>query len=222
MNKKLNIIILLLCFSFFLSACKTKQYETMLLITETDAAFTESDVSNADAGMSESTVIKTEEELKSSYFVHICGAVRYPGVYEVASESRVFEVLNLAGGFTDEAATDAVNLAMLVIDGSKIQIPTLEEVTAMSEASNGQDKTDWVSKGSDSASNVNEQLTILVNINTASLETLMTLPGIGKVKAESIIIYREEKGRFTVIEDIMKITGIKDAVFGKIRDKICV
>jgi len=218
MNKKFNIIILLLCLSFFLSACKTKQYETMLLINGNDAACTESDVSNADAGMSN----ETEEELKSSYFVHICGAVLNPGVYEVSSESRVFEVLNLAGGFTDEAATDAVNLAMLVIDGSKIQIPTLEEVTAMSGASNGQDKTDWGSKGSGNPVNGSEALTNLVNINTASLETLMTLPGIGKVKAESIILYREEKGRFTVIEDIMKITGIKDAVFGKIKDRICV
>ena len=218
MNKKFNIIILLLCLSFFLSACKTKQYETMLLINGNDAVCTESDVSNADAGMSN----ETEEELKSSYFVHICGAVLNPGVYEVSSESRVFEVLNLAGGFTDEAATDAVNLAMLVIDGSKIQIPTLEEVTAMSGASNGQDKTDWGSKGSGNPVNGSEALTNLVNINTASLETLMTLPGIGKVKAESIILYREEKGRFTVIEDIMKITGIKDAVFGKIKDRICV
>ena len=211
MKIKLNKIVLLLCFSIFLSACNTKQYEIELVSTQPDESHGES------YAISDEVEGAVMEALSDSlYFVHICGAVINPGVYEVTSGSRIFEVLNLAGGFTDDAATDAVNLAMMVIDGSKIQIPTVEEMMAEPP-----DAT-WVSGEQQAETGNTKVQTDLVNINTAPLESLMTLPGIGKAKAESIIRYREEKGRFNVIEDIMKISGIKDAVFGKIKDKICV
>jgi competence protein ComEA len=224
MNKKLNIIVLLFCFGIYLSACGGKQYEIELLAPDTDASA--SDLKTDLPG----TIIPSEDgenqtpsedalSESSSSFVHICGAVMNPGVYEVAADSRIFEVLKMAGGFTAEAATDAVNLAMTVVDGSKIQIPTIDEVAALTEAESA-----WVSHNENGTASVNssDTPTGLVNINTAGMDALMTLPGIGKAKAESIITYREENGKFNVIEDIMKITGIKEGAFSKIKDKICV
>ena len=235
MNQKLNkkslkksinkIAVLLFCFGLCLSGCSARQYELELLAAVPDVSFAEAEESSA-----ESPVIAAEEPDRN-YFVHICGAVVKPGVYEVASESRIFEVLALAGGFAADAAVDAVNLAMAVMDGSKILIPTEAEVFALEAADSPysawislEEAGPWVSReeaGTASLGSASE-LTGMVNINTASLDTLMTLPGIGKAKAESIILYREEKGKFAVIEDIMKITGIKDAVFSKIKDQICV
>lgn len=219
MNIKLHTVILLFCFGISLSSCSSKQYEVELLSSVHDASFAELDQSMNE--LSESSAALTEDEPKQVFYVHICGAVVNPGVYEVDSKSRIFEVLQLAGGFTPDAATDAVNLAMAVMDGSKIQIPTVLELETAIEAS-GQD---WIFSADGAKAKHGSQpseLTGLVNINTADIDSLMALPGIGKAKAESIISYREEKGKFNTIEDIMNITGIKDAVFSKIKDRICV
>ncbi|MCL2051296.1 MAG: helix-hairpin-helix domain-containing protein [Lachnospiraceae bacterium] len=220
MNIKLNIILLLFCCAICLSACNASKYEIDLLSGQ-DISDEEQD------GLAEPALAIPEAEPDLSCFVHICGAVVNPGVYEIASGSRIFEVLSLAGGFTDDAAADAVNLAMEAIDGSKIQIPTKEEMAEKMAAFEADfhdlQANFWISeKDGYLEAGASPSLTDLVNINTAPYDILMTLPGIGKAKAESIISYREEKGKFAVIEDIMKITGIKDAVFSRIKDKICV
>lgn len=129
--------------------------------------------------------------------VFVCGAVKHSGVYELPIGSRVYEALALAGGLTDEASSTAVNQAELLSDGQMIQIPTVEEEQA--KVAQEKAKTDG-----------------LVNINTADLETLKTLPGIGDSKARSIIAYREKNGAFKAIEDIKNIEGIKDGVFAKL------
>jgi competence protein ComEA len=225
MIKKICVFVLLACFALILCACRGKQYDIELLATSAD---TSSDVAG-DAPLSDGLEPEGGPKAEpppetpiASCFVHICGAVADPGVYEVAAGSRVFEVLELAGGFTGEAATDAVNLAAAVADGSKITIPTVAEAEAAEADSI------WISEGDGSVSTAGVNgsgegaLTDLVNINTASREALMTLPGIGAAKADSIILYREENGGFKSIEDLMKITGIKDGVFNKIKDKIVV
>ncbi|MDR0221628.1 MAG: helix-hairpin-helix domain-containing protein [Lachnospiraceae bacterium] len=216
---KLNIFVLLVFFALPLAACGGKQYEIELLAPDAGTAANEADSSQPDEG-GPALEQQAAEVAPVPCFVHICGAVASPGVYEVPSGSRIFEVLELAGGFTAEAATDAVNLAAPVLDGSKIAIPTVAEAEAAGAA------IDWVSNGDGSVgtAGVNDYggggSTDLVNINTASREALMTLPGIGAAKADSIILYREENGGFKAIEDLMKITGIKDGVFSKIKDKI--
>lgn len=136
-------------------------------------------------------------------FVHICGEVKNPGVYEVNMDSRVCDVLNLAGGFTEEAAQNAINLAELVTDGMMVVVPSKEELKEISL------KQEIQNAG-------------LVDINTASLEELCTLPGIGKARAEAIITYRQENGSFTTIEDIMLVSGIKSGMYEDLKDKIYV
>lgn len=177
--------------------------ETVIL-SENDHAV--SDISAAHAEMPESpegeeTVSRETEP--PNCFVHICGEVENPGVYELAEGSRIFEVVEMAGGFTKEASQSSLNLAEMIVDGMQIVILSKEEAMAVRNAEE-------------------EQAAGLININKASKEQLMTLPGIGASRAEEIIRYREESGGFQRIEDIMKVSGIKDAAFQKIKDSIAV
>lgn len=142
-------------------------------------------------------------------YVHICGEVVSPGVYELEEGSRVFQAVSKAGGFTENAAVDTLNMAQEVKDGMKIQVPDQEEVKRL------------LSQGTSSGGNMAEGRR-QVNLNTAGKEELMTLRGVGEAKADDIIRYRESHGGFQKIEDIMKISGIKEAAFQKIKDDITV
>ena len=144
----------------------------------------------------------TASEATEKICVHVTGYVVNPGVYYVPEGSRVFEVIELAGGFLDTADKDYLNQAAILNDGQKLHIYSKEEAATANQSI------------SDSGAEQNPNK--LVNINTATKEELMTLPGIGESKAESIIAYRQENGGFKTIEDIMKISGIKDAAFCKI------
>ena len=136
-----------------------------------------------------------------------------PGVYELTADSRICDVLLLAGGFTADADTEAVNMAAGIEDGMQIVIPT-ETNRTQEMTGNSSDRT-----GETAAGKTESQL---VNINTADKETLMSLPGIGAGKAEAVIAYREAGGVFKDIKDIMLVDGIKEGVYTKIKDKICV
>ena len=135
------------------------------------------------------------------FVVHNCGAGMVPGVYELEAGSRVIDAVQAAGGFTRDAAEDARNLAEPVLDGNMIRIPTIEEQ---------QKKT------------ASEQEDTRININTADAGKLQTLPGIGESRAAAIIEYRETYGAFSCIEDIMKVAGIKQAAFEKLKEQITV
>ena len=144
-------------------------------------------------------------------YIHICGAVKEPNVYEVEQNTRLISLIKLAGGLTEDAAGDYVNQAALVQDGQQIYIPTKEEVEGMTPTNYE------VNESSD-----NVIVSSKVNINTATMETLMTLSGIGESKAKSIIAYRQDNDGFKAIEEIKNIDGIKDAVYNKIFDLITV
>lgn len=154
------------------------------------------------------------------YIVHICGAVENPGVYELEEGSRVYQAVEAAGGFTEEAARDYLNQALVLADGMKLSIPTEEEVRQAKEAGTGQEE---FLQGSDSfVEGRQEEASGKVNINTAAEAVLCTLPGIGSGKAKSIMQYRETNGAFQKIEDIMQVEGIKEGLFQKIKDSITV
>lgn len=144
-----------------------------------------------------------QEEEAQTVFVHICGEVVYPGVYEVPAGSRLFDVLVLAGGFTEEAAVNSVNMAGQAVDGMQVVVPSLTEAEKAAEEK-AQEKNG------------------LVNINTAPEAELCTLAGIGPSRAAAIIAYREAHGGFSSIEEIMQVDGIKSATYEKLKNKIYV
>lgn len=141
---------------------------------------------------------KTEEDAEH-IFVYVCGAVQSEGVYELPSGSRVFEAIEKAGGFRKDAVASMINLAEILEDAERIYVPTLSETEVTKEKENGK-----------------------INLNTASKEELMSLPGVGESKAESILSYRNSQGRFRTIEELMQISGIKEGLFEKIKDYITV
>ena len=141
-------------------------------------------------------------------YVDVCGHVKNPGVYQLTEDSRVYEAIDKAGGMTEEASASLVNQAERLIDGQQIYVPSEDE-----QAYGSGNAAYPAAKDTDNGK---------VNLNTASKEQLLSLTGIGDVKADSIIRYREENGSFRSVEDIKKIEGIKDGVFNKIKDQITV
>ena len=135
-----------------------------------------------------------ELEKNDSIMINITGKVKFPGIYEVQSEKYLYEIIDLAGGLLDTANTNDLNLVQLIDRSCTIHIKGLE-----------------VAKES-----------ALININYASAEQLMLLPGIGEVYANKIIEYRISNGLFLNIEDIKLIPGIKESVFEKIKHLITI
>lgn len=189
------------------------QSGTRIVIGETSREMEESMESET---LKESAAEETQEPEEMVY-VHVCGQVVSPGVYQLLKGSRVYEAIALAGGCTEQGALDCLNMAQEVADGMKIQVPDQEMARRILEeqpAGTGQNQLSGLGQG--------QSVQTLVNINTASKEQLMTLSGIGESRAEDIIQYREEYGGFQKIEDIMKVSGIKEAAFQKIKDSITV
>ena len=169
----------------------------------------------------------SSEETKT-LVVHICGAVSAPGVYELPAGSRIIDAVEAGGGFLPEAEEACCNLAEEIVDGCQIYIMTKTESCAdgQTEKKAGiQTSPDSDMQTTDRNVRSNSATALengLVNLNTADVAALMTLPGIGESRAKAIISYREQHGAFAQIEDIMKISGIKQAAFSKIKDKITV
>ena len=162
-----------------------------------------------------------------SFVVYVSGYVNNPGVYELSAGSRVIDAIDAAGGYSKEAYDNYLNLASLIADGQMIYVPSEEEIESGSierGVASGADGSGaggvTGGNGGGNGGNSSDSGT-LVNINQASKEELMTLPGIGESKADKIIAYREENGRFSTPEGIMEISGIKDGLYNKIKDKIC-
>lgn len=201
-----------------LSGCQNHKTEIMLDDQDTEKN-TETE-SGSEETANEVTVLNEaelseipQEEIQAEIFVDVCGAVANPGVYEMDADSRVFQVIEAAGGFLPEAASASVNQAQPVSDGQQIYVPTQEEVEeGTMPAVIQQTET---AGDSDMAEGV-------VNINTADADILKSLSGIGDAKAQAILAYREEYGAFSTIEEIMQVPGIKESTFSAIKDKITV
>ena len=164
----------------------------------------------------ETTYISETEITQPLIDVYICGAVYYPGVYEIEAGSIINDAVLLAGGLTENADISRVNLVYIINSNLSIYIPEEGEVCEESPILRTEDQVVWGDEPSGA-----QQAGGLVNINTASLEQLMSLPGIGQVTANAILEYREQN-HFERVEDIMNVTGIGEAKFNGIRDLICV
>lgn len=172
--------------------------------------------------------VKRKDSQEELLKVDIKGEVISPGIYELKESSRVIDVINLAGGLTEDADTSVINLSKKIIDEMVIIVYSKSQVEDFK-------KTKEIEKQVEEKCNKNEIYSIennaciatssneingLININTASQEELMTLQGIGEAKAKDIIKYREENGQFNSIEDIKKVTGIGENLFASIKENI--
>lgn len=154
------------------------------------------------------------EETKSSgdIFVHVVGEVNAPGIVKVPEGTRLYNVIEKAGGMTKNAQTDYLNLADTVKDGQQIRVISKKEYKKLKKKSHGESQKESQG-GSDSSG--------LININTATADELQTLSGIGEVRAKAIVEYRTQNGNFSKPEDIKNVSGIGDATFNNIKSQIC-
>ncbi len=143
--------------------------------------------------------------------VDVSGAVACPGVYELENGARVCDAIALAGGLTADADRNSLNQAQKLEDAQKIRVCTVEEAAELPAVSTQPEDVK-------SGESVDEK----ININRADVQQLTTLSGIGESRARDIIAYREANGGFQSVEDIMKVSGIKEATFNKIKDDIAV
>lgn len=157
---------------------------------------------------------KSEEE--QTCFVYVCGAVRHPGVFELPLGSRVYEALARAGGLRKDAYEKDINQAEQIADGQMIEVLTKKEYMESQE----QKKTD--EKVKEPNQKPDQQQDGRIDLNTATMEQLMTLSGIGEAKAANIIAYRESCGGFSAPDEIMNVSGIGEGVYARIQDKITV
>ena len=147
-----------------------------------------------------SEVIENNEKI----MVHVAGEVKYQGVVILKEGQRVVDAIEAAGGETENADLNKLNLAYVLTDGEKLYVPNKEdENKEYVMTGNGEEKEDG-----------------LININVATVEDLQKLPGIGESLAERIVMYRTQNGKFNSIEDIKNVTGIGENKFANIKDLI--
>ena len=217
-----------------------------------DSADKATDSDNAQSGnveMAESDQSSAmQRSVPQTIYVDVCGAVANPGVYELSSDSRVFQAIEKAGGYLPEAAASYLNRARNLSDGQQIYVPTQEEVDSQTipptqdgvaqgttqtgddtgNTASGAGNTDGTGTNSQPASDSQGGTAAAtsadsrINLNIADVSQLTTLTGVGESKALAIIAYREENGPFTSIEDIMNVPGIKEGTYEKIKDKIAI
>ena len=179
---------------------------------------------------------KDEEEEEEIYYqVDIKGEVINPGIYTVKEGSRVIDVIRLAGYLTEVADTSVLNLSKKVKDEMVIIVYSYDEVenfTATKEkeeieqeaclSQNGIQNDACIKDSTDDTSSSSVVISGKLSLNTATLDELMTLPGIGEAKAQAIIEYREEVGAFQNIEELKEVSGIGDAIFDQIKENITI
>ena len=175
----------------------------------------------ADASSAELQSREKEEAQPEKIYIHVCGAVESPGVYELEQGQRVCDAVRMAGGFAGDADEDYVNQAERLSDGAKLVIPTREQSAAEKERQTAElglvePETAETPQDYGETHGSGEK----ININTASESELCQIPGVGTTRAAAIVAYREAHGAFQKTEDIMKVSGIKEGTFEKIKDSI--
>ena len=237
MKKKIYIAVLFL-FSLCLLACSDKGEMVELSLADeenlnesessdrgeiTSSGLDNSDINtyNVQSDSSEnnnSVNVSHTVYQEKSVTVYVCGAVVSPGVYKLMAGSRVVDGINAAGGMNPEAHEFYLNQAAMLSDGDKLYVPTKDEV--INDTASGVDSGLNIDSGMSNDKGCTDAA--MVNINSAGIDELMTLPGIGQSKASAIIEYRNSYGSFSSTEDIMNVGGIKEGMYNKIKDKICV
>lgn len=215
MEKSLTVALLLIPLLWAGGCGKNQKVYFSGMEEQTAAPLTEADAQPQAAEAYEirdaSEPVQQVTEPAREAYVYVCGAVVRPGVYPITEGMRMFEAIELAGGFTEAADEQWLNQAEILHDGQRLYVYTREETQQMA----------WT-EAAGAGTGLGEADSGKINLNTATREELMTLPGIGEAKADAVLSYREEHGAFGSIEEIQNIPGIKSAVFSKIKDQITV
>lgn len=224
MLRYMAVIIILLCTNIICSGCRNNEPAYISGVPEEGIETTVEDAVSTDED-TETTVedaVSTDEGTdcigkEEDFPVYVCGAVVNPGVFYFHCGDIKQSALEAAGGFLESAAEGYVNLAQELVKGERVYFPYEDEIEAdtLTDVDMGQTGADGIREAASENSG-------RLDINTATQAELMTLPGIGESKASRIISYREENGPFASIEDIMKIDGIKEGVYSRIKDRIAV
>lgn len=181
----------------------------LLILVGVGGLFSKKEESVEETTVVETTVLAEKTEVSTTQetviFVDIKGAVKNPGVYQMKVGDRVKDALEAAGGLTEEADSQKVNLAKRIEDQMVIVVPKVGEEAE--EIPAGETRNEATKEGK-------------VNINTATVEELKTLKGVGEKKAEAIIEYRKKNGSFQTKEDLMKVRGIGKKLFESFEERI--
>ncbi|OFK58507.1 hypothetical protein HMPREF2811_05630 [Globicatella sp. HMSC072A10] len=204
-ENKVMLVIFILGIVYFLFQ---NQPETVSFLSESGETIT--DETLLTMSTTDTTEITTQEMI---IYVDVKGEVRNPGVYQLSNGARVMDAIESAGGLTNEADEDQLNLALLLSDQMVIVVPNInqtlvEEFSMVNHFANEIDEDPH-----------NE---LKININVADVAELTLLPGIGEKKAQAIIDYREEYGSYQTIEDLMNVSGIGQKTFDKLSSMISV
>lgn len=212
-RKKYGKLVCALClFVLLISGCGQEE-EAVFLEQKQDLQQKE----ETEEVSSEETIpeeITKEKQPEAKICIFVCGAVKNPGVYYLNTNARVYEAIEAAGGFSEEADTGWLNQAEILTDGDKIRIYSKEETQKMQEEGIKEETDEEIKE------EASKEESGKVNLNTASLEELQTVPGIGAAKAAAIIEYRETQGKFNSTQDIQNVPGIKGKTFEKIQPYI--
>lgn len=180
-----------------------------------DSGAESSQKNGSGSDIQEASGVLQEEQI----YVYVCGAVKHPDVYCLRSGARVFEALEKAGGVTKDAQPQLMNLAAALSDGERIYVPREGEDDPAAAGGGQMGASAMAGSSGDAQSGGSNGL---IDINRASKEQLMTLPGIGSSRAEDILAYRDANGPFSSARDLMKVSGIKEGVYEKLKDRITV
>ena len=204
---RLGLLCIMVCMVFFGCGSSSVSY------FEEESSSNEV-IDSEEKKLEDETQMQEKVEVTDTIFVFVCGCVQSPGVYELQMNARIFDAIDASGGMTEQACTEYWNLAQCLEDGKKIYVPSRDEIHQESVAKLSSIDVENVSGV--------EETDGKVNINTANKEQLMQLSGVGESRAEGIITYRTEHGNFSSIEEIKNVSGIGDAIFSKMKDKITV
>lgn len=215
LNKRTIIfitIIIILAISIYNFFIKDKEY------IENNSDFNiQNEIEEDTKGESKDKVSDTED--KEKIVIYITGAIKNEGIYELDENSRIADSIEKAGGLTEDANINNINLAYALEDGMKVYIPKNSDKNELTDDTNIYVSKENGNENSSKNSNSDTQSS-KININTATQTELETLPGIGPSIATKIINYRKENGKFTSVEDIKKVSGIGDSKYARIKDLI--
>lgn len=216
LNRICRNAVCILILVWVMSGCDSKT--SVIRMDEAAESEIQEEDSHTEAKVLEEGNVSAEKETPKadqiSVYVYVCGAVNDPGVYELPGDSRVFQAIDLAGGFTEDAYRVGVNLADKVQDGQQLRILTQEEADGQEPAGLYPEQP---------PPEVSADMTgTKVNINQADCGELCELNGIGETKALAIIQYREENGPFATAQELKSVSGIGDKTYEKIKDDITV